>query len=223
MLLVAVIAVTIGPIVERAYKQWLAADWVRGFGREPGYEHSSNAQTAGKILENTIAKDMLSKVTFVHLDNKNLNEIHRLSDFPGLEHLEIASADVSDLSPLKVLTQLQHISISQNPVTDLTPIRRNTNLKRLYAYSTKISTIAPLNELSLLENVSLRDTPIQDVAPLSHHSNLEYLDISRTKVTNIEPLYGLKLLKTLDLTGTAIPHDQIEVFQQANPGCQVLR
>lgn len=219
----AVLLAFVFPNLKRAYRQKVAVDWVRNFGREPGYEQFTRGHDKSDMWESTLAKDVVFDVTFVHLDNKNVNDIHCLADLPGLKHLEIAAANVSDLSPLKEIAQLEHLSISQNPISDLTPIRGLRNLKRLYAYDTDIATVECLRDLILLQGVALNDTPVQDISPLGGLTDLKFLDISGTNVSSIEPLFKLERLETLNLGGTSVPDTEIERFIQLNPSCKISR
>lgn len=108
--------------------------------------------------------------------------------------LRLTGNQITDLTPLRGLTNLtelylSHNQINRNPrITDLTPLSGLTNLTVLrLSFSLASSDLMPLS-----------------LTPLSGLTNLTELDLSFNRLTDITPLSSLTNLKVLYLTGNPL-------------------
>ena len=108
--------------------------------------------------------------------------------------LNLSQTQVSDLSPLKALSQLQNLSLSQTQVSDLSPLKALSQLQILHLNQTQVSDLSPLKELSQLWQLYLNQTQVSDLSSLKALSQLQILSVEQTKVTDRSPLKHLKNL-----------------------------
>ncbi|MBT7743129.1 MAG: hypothetical protein HN727_15090 [Opitutae bacterium] len=67
---------------------------------------------------------------------------------------------ISDLSPLKGLTNLKELWLSDNEISDLSPLKGLTDLRVLVLTKNKISDLSPLKGLMNLKELWLGGNPI---------------------------------------------------------------
>ena len=80
--------------------------------------------------------------------------------------LSAISTQVSDLTPLKNLSQLQQLNLAESPVCNVTPLKNLTQLQQLYLYTTQVSDLAPLKDLTELRQLEIYNTQVSDLTPL---------------------------------------------------------
>ncbi|KGL45766.1 MucBP domain-containing protein [Listeria sp. SHR_NRA_18] len=89
-------------------------------------------------------------------------------------------ADITDLAyfaPLKKLRVL-HLGGGVSYVTDLSPLRGLTQLEELYIWSNEgIADLSPLANLKKLEQLQLNKTSVTSIAPLRNLTHLKHLSI----------------------------------------------
>ena len=118
-----------------------------------------------------------------------------------LTSLAQSKSDVRDLTGLEYAPNLKEFIMVGSHVTDLTPIRNLTNLRKLIVAwnKTKLSNISPLSELVNLQHLDLNANTIKDISPLVRLTQLHTLKLRGNEITDISPLSGLNQLKHLDL------------------------
>ena len=92
----------------------------------------------------------------------------------------------------------------QGQVSDISPLAVLTGLCRLDLGNTRVDDLSPLNNMTHLQRLFLDGTRVVDVSSLANLSNLEYLDLRGTNVADLTSLARLAHLKELDLGGTAV-------------------
>ena len=73
---------------------------------------------------------------------------------------------VSDLAPLRELTQLQWLGLDGPQVSDLKPLRKLIELQVLDLHGTQVSDLEPLRGLTQLQKLYLGNTKVSDIEPL---------------------------------------------------------
>jgi Leucine-rich repeat (LRR) protein/GTPase SAR1 family protein len=134
----------------------------------------------------------------------DLSDLAPLKELTNLQQLYVHSTQVSDLAPLKELTNLQLLSVYSTKVSDLSPLKELANLQILDVSSTKVSDLAPLNKLANLQQLEVYSTKVSDLAPLNELANLQILDVSSTKVSDLAPLNKLANLQQLYVHSTQV-------------------
>src|SRR5262249_33667316 len=76
-------------------------------------------------------------------------------------------------------------------VSNLEPLRNLTNLYSLNLTITQVSNLDPLRSLTNLSSLNLMNTRVSNLEPLRGLTNLSTLNLSFTQVSNLEPLRNL--------------------------------
>ncbi len=149
----------------------------------------------------------------------NMWELSDLSPLKGLSQLQILDCswtDISDLSPLKALTQLQQLNVSSTGVIDLLPLHGFTNLRLLNCSETEVSDLSPLEKSQQLQTLDCYSTQVSDLSPLKELRQLQALQCSSTQVSDLSPLKELKQLQRLQCQYCPIQNIPKEIYDQIN-------
>ena len=140
----------------------------------------------------------------LYLQGNQISDISPLRGLTELTELDLRSNYIHNLEPLSLLTNLKILALEDNRISDLVPLSSLTNLEKLYLSKNEITNIAPLKELIGLRLLTLEDNKVSDLTPLSSLVNLEKLYLSRNEIRDISPLYSLPRLKLVTLSGNPL-------------------
>lgn len=143
--------------------------------------------TAIKSTIDAIAEEIKHNNSCLDMADKLLEE----------DVLQLADANLTDLSPLKELPNLVALFIDGNQINDLSPLSSLPKLNKLYANENQISDLAPLQNLNSLIVLELHANEIESLDPLKGLIKLERLRISQNKISDLSPLSGLKNLSKI--------------------------
>ena len=166
-----------------------------------------------QAVRNTLS--LQSDETFTHADLLKLEnlDLYRLKirNLKGIEYAKnlrwfsFAENNVTDLSPLAMLTQLYTLyGWSNREFEDISPLANLTQLKVLNLGVCHIEDISPLANLRQLEKLVLYYNNISDIQPLRNLIQLTELRLANNKIVDISPLANLKNLTDLQIAGNAI-------------------
>ena len=111
---------------------------------------------------------------------------------------------ISDVSPLKNLTQLTGLYLFDNHVSDVSPLKNLTQLTRLYLDDNYISDVSPLKNLTQLTELGLSENWIADVSPLAENRGLDQGDIIRLQGNRLDEAAIRTHIPTLQERGVRI-------------------
>ena len=124
--------------------------------------------------------------------------------FPALLALDLENTQVSDVSPLAVLTGLQTLVLKNTQVSDVTGLAALTGLQTLWLGDTQVSDVSALAALTGLETLSLENTQVSDVSALAALTRLQKLSLGDTQVSDVSALAALTGLQGLWLGNTPV-------------------
>ncbi|MDH5328130.1 MAG: leucine-rich repeat domain-containing protein, partial [Gammaproteobacteria bacterium] len=119
----------------------------------------------------------------------------------------IQGSEIVILDGLEYMANLGQLILDGNAVTDVTPIRNLSNLRSLGLSANGIADITGVNGLAFMFNVYnlwLSSNQIVDVSPLVAMSQLRSLDLSANRIADVSALgnpFGFLSLQTLYLDG----------------------
>jgi len=131
-----------------------------------------------------------------------ITDLSPLRDLTDIECLNLDGTNVTDLSPLVNMKKLKSLNISGS-VSDLTPISCLIGLNVLDIAQTEIQDLKPLAGLTALR-ILILGGPVSDLAPLVALEALEELELCATKVTDLGAISGLRHLVRLDISWSKI-------------------
>jgi hypothetical protein len=146
-----------------------------------------------------------SRIIKLDLSQTQITDIAPLKELTNLQILDLSSTEIKDFTPLIGLTSLQTLMLYNTSISDLAPLRGLINLQDLYLGNTRISDISPIRNLTSMKTLFLgTNLQIVDISPLTELTNLQQLDLAITNVSNISPLQHLIRMIWLDLNFTKI-------------------
>jgi hypothetical protein len=116
-----------------------------------------------------------------------------------LTHLQIVSAQISDITPIASLSNLTSLALISNQISDITLIASLNKLTILSLISNQISDIRPIASLNNLTSLALAENQIVDIRPLSSLKRLTFLNLDSNQVRDFRPLTSLNNLTRLYL------------------------
>ncbi len=141
----------------------------------------------------------------LELGDNRISDVSPLKELTNLSRLRLgANYKISDVSPLKELTNLKFLDIDSNRILDVSPLKELTNLTWLDIDDNRIVDVSPLKELTNLKYLDLDGNRISDISPLKELTNLTFLDIDENEISDISPLKELTNLTVLDIEGNKI-------------------
>jgi internalin A len=136
----------------------------------------------------------------------------------GSGKLTIDLQDVTDLTPfIAAVPQLQHLEIRKSSISDLSPLRRLTQLKSLTISGAHIVNVRPIANLTDLTHLNLRDNQIRDISSLNSLKRLKSLDVLRNQIRDFSVLSELPDLFKLGLSGN--PFDESTCHGKWSDAC----
>ena len=158
----------------------------------------------------TLTTRTMSNLTHLEVPNSGI------TDLTGIEHAHhlvtlnlqndpivygtenVKSNAISDISPLKGLTQLKYLNLSYNSVSDVSALEGWTQLKgELHLSGNRISDVSPLTTLTQLDELYIENNRISDVSPLATLTQLRGLYLDGNRISDVSPLVTLISLKEL--------------------------
>ncbi len=133
----------------------------------------------------------LKKLNWLEYGNdRNIDEMPNLEGLTSLTRLEIhgCSYKNNDFSQLSQMKQLEWLELVNNGISNLEPLKGLTNLTVLNLDANAIFNVEPLKDLTNLEVLYLENNAIQDVTQLSGLKNLERLDLRNNAITDFSPV-----------------------------------
>ena len=141
----------------------------------------------------------------LHLGENQISDVSPLKGLTNLRVLDLhRNFEIHDASPLSTLTNLTHLSLWANRVSDVSPLSTLTNLTYLSLENNKISDVSPLKVLTNLRGLDLETNRISDLSPLKDMTKLIFLDFDRNKVSDLSPLKDIIKLTQLDASDNQI-------------------
>jgi hypothetical protein len=126
------------------------------------------------------ANEILLDTNDIDLSNKQISDITPLKYLTNLTGLNLSGNQVSDLTPLQYLSNLIYLNLSDNQISELTPLQSLINLETLYLDNNLISEITPLQSLTHLTDLRLTDNQISNLTSLNYLNNLQNLELNLT-------------------------------------------
>ena len=156
-------------------------------------------------IRNIRGLEFAVNLTQLHL---GLNHISNLSSLKGLKKLTVLdlhrNGNISNVTPLKDLTNLTWLSLRGNRIVDMSPLKGLINLTYLHVAYNRMSDVSPFKSLTNLTFLDIEVNRVSDLSPLSELTNLTYLDFDSTRVSDLSPIKTLTELKELDASDNQI-------------------
>ncbi|WP_312470475.1 leucine-rich repeat domain-containing protein [Neobacillus sp.] len=152
----------------------------------------ASGQADGPISDTNLAATIKTELG---VTDRELTE----DDLSALTALHAAGKGISSLEGLQLAKNLKFLVLDNNKISDLMPLKGLTQLNELYLKDNQIGNLAPLNELTNLAALNFDFNQVTDLGPISSLTNLQVLTFNNNKVSNLVPLAPLTNLITLSM------------------------
>lgn len=136
-------------------------------------------------------------VTWLSLWENQITDISPLRRLTNLTYLDLDTNQITDVSPISGLINLTKLCLGNNQITDISPLNRLTNLTELQLNNNQIRNISDLDKLTNLTKLYLFDNYISDISPLAELTNLTNIAMYNNEISGLTPLAGLTKLEIL--------------------------
>lgn len=156
-----------------------------------------------KYLKKANKAKFLSKIKLHGTIDQDLEDL--VSYLDCIQYLDLSGTKITDVRPLKSLSNLKHLDLNMTQVIDISPLEKLTSLTHLDLGMTEVNDVGPLAHLKNLISLNLGMASVIDVAPLMNLMKIKHLDLSNVyNFTNVTLLTSLIHLTKLCLWGTKV-------------------
>lgn len=146
----------------------------------------------------------LKDLTWLSVENNNIQNLNFLSDLSDLVELELSGNKITDLRGLAKLTKLTDLELNDNQISDLSPIADLKSLNNLELRQNQISDLTPLGGLANLTDLWLNDNQITDLKRLKNLTNITWLSLDNNPIKDLSALGNLPNLNELIWNGISL-------------------
>ena len=162
-------------------------------------------EAVGSSIRNLTGLEFATNLTKLYLGLNEISDLAPLKDLTNLIELDLhRNQKISDVSALKNLTNLNHLSLRGNTISDMSPLKNLATLTFLHIGYNNISDLSPLKDLTTLTFLNLDDNRISDLSPLKDLPNLTELHLDDNNISDMTPLKDLTTLTFLNINDNRI-------------------
>jgi internalin A len=162
-------------------------------------KYLSEVASDGKPIKDLSGLDKCAALMQLNLVRGELTELGPLRSLTNLSSLTLSNNRIKDVSPLAGMTHVQYLDLSDNQISDLAPLARFESLNSLYLSNNRVTDLGPLKHASHLWSLLLAGNQIADLKPISGLKWLSSLDLKRNRIKDLSPLTGITSLTYLSL------------------------
>ncbi|MDH5324215.1 MAG: leucine-rich repeat domain-containing protein [Gammaproteobacteria bacterium] len=185
--------------------------WSFATGQLVDYNGISDAQLRACVEANLSTESTVFDLVNLDCSGQTISSLTGLEQFSNLQFLNMADANLTDLSPIRNLTGLTTLELYNcgecnggNQFSDLTPLAQLTNLTYLDLTQVGAQDLSGLENLVGLNALGLSGNNIMDLTPLANLMALEYLYLNSNQISDISPLSNLVSLLELYVSGNQV-------------------
>jgi internalin A len=107
----------------------------------------------------------------------------------SVEHLTLTYNQITDISPLRGLTNLQSLRLNHNQIVDISPLAGMTNMGSLDLGYNQIVDVSVLANMPELTHLWLRNNQIRDISSLTDLTNLQAVWLGMNPIIDHTPAH----------------------------------
>lgn len=197
---------------------------------------SINDKNLEQVIRDAVSKPSgdlyktdLEKITHLTARGKSITDLSGIEYMTQLQYLDLgtdASSNtnnyISDLSPLRSLTNLTDLILTHNSISDLSPLSGLYNLKYLELYNNNISNLKPLAGLNKLDRLLLNFNKVTDITVVKDLPGLTVLFLEGNPISDIsvmKTLPNLSRFTNLNFWNTNVRDSDVIELKQLLPHC----
>lgn len=142
----------------------------------------------------------LEMITDIRISNSTITDISPLKDLSDLKSLDFQnSTSLTDFNVLTNLTKLESINFKNTGFSDLQVLKSFSSLKTLILNQTLLKDIDYLRQFTNIQRLELEQLSLTDISSIQFLTKLDYLTLRNNNINDISPLHTLNGLTFLNL------------------------
>lgn len=167
-------------------------------------ENISTIKGKGKKIKNLKGLEACRALASLDLGDNEITDLTPLKGLTNLQLLDLSNNKIKDLAPLAELKNLQYLQLENNQVTDISALKDLASLNSLYLSKNQVKDISVLNDKKKLWSLYLGGNPVKALDPIKELTGLQTLDLRETGVSKVDAIEGMNELKYLFLQGNKL-------------------
>lgn len=155
-------------------------------------------------------------------NNKIISTVTQMTQLEAFEMIVTGTEGIKDCSFLKNHKKLKRLTLSMNNITDISPLKGLTNLEYLALGDNPVKDISVVKNFKKLAYLDIHGTEVTDLSPLSGLTELAELNIASTSPKSFAPLLKLKKLQHVNIYNTDISEEDVAKIKKNNPDCEIF-
>jgi uncharacterized repeat protein (TIGR02543 family) len=146
------------------------------------------------------------KLSEVYLNGNSLQDISALQSAPTLRLLAMSDNGLGDedLEAFVNFKYLMYLSLANNNISNITPLKGLTNLVELRLHDNQIASVRDLQLLQNLQALYLGNNKISDVTWLNNLRQLRVLYLNGNSLSDVSGLGALNKLTAVNVSGNSL-------------------
>lgn len=149
----------------------------------------------------------LNELKILDLFRCNINDLsvfEKATFTSCLAYLNLTGNNVTDINPLKHLTNMRQLYLSKNQIEDISALENMNYLYELNICENSLTNIDALQNKTNLGYLFLADNNIEDISSIESSVKLLSLDVAGNKIKNIDSLVNMKKMTSVELAENEI-------------------
>ncbi|MDR0918124.1 MAG: InlB B-repeat-containing protein, partial [Oscillospiraceae bacterium] len=113
------------------------------------------------------------------------DDIEQLRNFKYLRYLSLADNNITDVTPLEVMTNLTELRLQNNKISNIKALRKCKNLQAIYLGNNNLSNVEWLDYCTNLKLIYVNNNAISDISYLISLTQLESINVSNNNIDNL--------------------------------------
>jgi hypothetical protein len=211
LVLMTILCLWFAKISIEARRQKEAVEWVlknRGM-----VEYRESKWLGAEWLRRLLGDDYFRTAIDVRISHQPLSDISPLRSLSDLEELKLISTNIRDIGPLADLEKLRHLQLNINQIEDVSPVSNLHDLEYLDIQRNHVSDISPVRKLKGLVNLDMGMNPLTDISPVAELTMLEAIALHKLEISDYSPLRKAVSLKVIN----GVSEERIEELRPSLP------
>lgn len=143
----------------------------------------------------------LANINWLIIVNTPIGDVQVIEHFDKLNILQLVRTNVHDISPIARFGEaIYAIDIRYSPVSDLSPLKALTNIDSLWLIGMHLTQIPDLSTYKRLRHLKLIHNNIHDFSNINENFRVSWLDLSYNSVTDVSALKDMNIKRIFNVS-----------------------
>jgi Leucine-rich repeat (LRR) protein len=167
-----------------------------------GLTNLTSLDLRGNQIVDITALAPLTGLTHLDIGQNHIRDVSALTRMTGLYDIALDHNEISQ--GLEALSRYTSVNLASNQVSDLSPFARFPNLGALYLNDNRVTDLGPLAGYATLGVLDVSYNAISDLGPVATMTGLGVLQAAHNRIADLPPLARSAAPFTLDVSGNLV-------------------